>query len=397
MAGVRLRVGLAVCVATMCFAHPVDLCAAEPGGDGRKPGARPEFSWKTVPVYIHFGKSSGPLTEQELRFVARTSNLVCFEKGHGTRRFGSTEKGIAHDAKRLKALNGKIKVLFYWNGFLNYPMYDACKEFARHPDWIFRDTRGQPLYKVGTLQQYNLLDADFRQWWASVAGKAMSRYGCDGIFMDALLQPTSAKWMSKGWGRGNEPRVTKAVVDMMQRARKQMGGESILLYNGLRSSDRGGGVRGREFLPFADGAVVEHFGAFRSRSRESIASDIEAVTRASKAGKIVVVKGWPDPQFNWLNTTKMKLPQEKLAKEARDKITFALACFLVAAQKDSYFCYSWGYREQHGSLVDYPEFHKPLGPPKGDAARTGWVYTRSFEHLDVRVDVSKRTARLDWK
>ena len=358
---------------------------------------RPEFSWKTVPLYMHFGKSAGPLTEQELRFVARASNFVCFEKGHGVGRFGSTEKGIAHDARRLKALNPKIKVLFYWNGFLNYRLYDACKEFTEHPDWVFRDKAGKPIYKGRTLEQYNVLNAGFRQWWASIAGKAVGEYGCDGVFMDALLQPTRPVWIKRGWGKGSEQRVTGAVIDMMQRARTAMGPCAVLLYNGLRSSDRAGAMGGGEFLAHADGTTVEHFGAFASRTMESIARDIEAIGQAGKAGKIVVVKGWPDPEFNWQNTTKMKLPPAKLAAEAREKIAFPLACFLVAAQRDAYFCYSWGYREKHGSLVDYPQLHKPLGEPKADAVRNGWTYTRSFQHVEVWVDLSKRTARLEWR
>jgi hypothetical protein len=73
-----------------------------------------------------------------------------------------------------------------------------------------------------------------------------------------------------------------------------------------------------------------------------------------------------------------------------------LACFLVAAQEDAYFCYSWGYRENHGSLVDYPESHRRLGAPKQDAQCDGWIYTRTFEHADVWVDVSRRTARIRW-
>ena len=79
--------------------------------------ANPYFSWDTLPVYIHFGKSSGSLSDSELRFVAEVSDFVCLEKGHGRGRSGSTEKGIAFDAKRLKALNPRIKVLFYWNTF----------------------------------------------------------------------------------------------------------------------------------------------------------------------------------------------------------------------------------------------------------------------------------------
>lgn len=111
----------------------------------------------------------------------------------------------------------------------------------------------------------------------------------------------------------------------------------------------------------------------------------------------MTVKGWPDPEFTWINPEKMKLPIEELAGEAREKITFPLACFLAAAQENCYFCYSWGYRERHGSLLDYPEFHKPLGKPKEDSRRNGWVYTRSFEHARVWVNVAERKAEIQWR
>jgi len=356
----------------------------------------PAFSWDTVPVYIHFGKSGGALTDEEVKFVARTSNFVCLEKGHAVKRFGSTEKGIAFDAKRLKAANPKMKVLFYWNTFLNYPLYDACKTVKAHPKWIFRDATGEPIYKTRTLEQYNLLDAEFRRWWASVAGKAVKDYGCDGIFMDAVDQAKRPLWMKRGWGEGKEPLLTKAVIDMMQRARHETKG--LVVYNGLRSSDRTKTTTGRQYLSHADGATIEHFGAFGSKSPAAIARDIFAVGRAAKSGRIVIVKGWPDPAFNWTNREKMRQPAAKLAAEARAKITFSLACFLVAAGENCYFCYSWGYREQHGSLVDYPEFRKPLGEPKGDAMiEEGRVYTRSFAHASVRVNLEKREATITWK
>jgi hypothetical protein len=357
----------------------------------------PHFSWDTVPVYIHFGKSSGPLSDSELGFVARVSDFVCLEKGHGRGQSGSTEQGIAHDAKRLKALNPKMKVLFYWNTFLNYPLYDACREVARHPEWIFRDKKDQPIYKTGTLQQYNLLNPEFRKWWASVAGKAVTEYGCDGIFMDAVNQAKRPIWMKRGWGEGEEGLLTQAVIDMMRLANKEMGEDALLVYNGLRSMDPTGTTTGQEYLAHAGGVMVEHFTAFRSRSKESIAADIEAITKAAGMGKIIVVKGWPDPTFNWTNREKMRVPSSMLAHEARKKIIFSLACFLIAAQENCYFSYSWGWREQHGSLVDYPEFHKPLGKPKGRAKKEGWVYTRSYEHASVWANLADRKARIDWK
>jgi hypothetical protein len=368
-------------------------CATLDAGDSTSP----HFSWDTVPVYIHFGKSTGPLSDTELRFVAQISDFVCLEKGHGRGRSGSTEKGIAFDARRLKQLNPRMKVLFYWNTFLNYPLYDACKIVARHPQWIFRNKKGEPIYKVGTLEQYNLLNPEFRRWWASIAGKAVTEYGCDGIFMDAVDQAKRPIWMKRGWGEGNEHMLTRAVVDMMRLANRQMGEDAFLVYNGIRSLDPAGNTTGTEYLPHARGVMIEHFTAFHSQSKESIEADIKAITSAAGMGKIVVVKGWPDPTFNWANKEKMRIPSNVLADEARKKIIFSLACFLIAAQKNSYFSYSWGWREQHGSLVDYPEFHKPLGKPKGRPKKEGWVYTRSYEHASVWVDLAKRRARIDWK
>ena len=359
--------------------------------------ANPHFSWDTVPVYIHFGKSSGPLSDNELKFVAQSSYFVCLEKGHGRGRSGSTEKGIAHDAAQLRALNPRMKVLFYWNTFLNYPLYDACQTVANHPQWIFRDKEGKPIYKAGTLEQYNLLNSEFRQWWAKIAGKAVTEYGCDGIFMDAVNQAKRPIWMKRGWGEGNEDILTQAVADMMRLANRQMGEDALLVYNGVRSMDPAGTTSGAEYLPHSSGVMVEHFTAFHSQSRESIAADIKAIISAANMGKIIVVKGWPDPTFNWTNKAKMRIPSNLLADEARKKIIFSLACFLIAAQENCYFSYSWGWREQHGSLVDYPEFHKPLGKPKGQAKKEGWVYTRSYKHASVWVDLADRKAKIDWK
>ena len=358
---------------------------------------RPFFSWNRFPVYLHFGKSAGALTDEEVEFVARACDFVCLEKGHGKDRFGSTEKGIAFDARRLKAANPNIKVLFYWNAFLNYPIYDACQTVKRHPEWLFRDSGGEAIYKEGRLEQYNLLNGEFRRWWASMAGKAVREYGCDGIFMDAVNQAKRPVWMNRGWGKGSEHLLTEAVIDMMERANREMGADALLIYNGLRSSDQTGQTTGGEYLPYADGAKVEHFTAFASKAPKSISADIDAISEAARSGKIVIVKGWPDPDFTWLNKEKMRLGPAKLAAEAREKIVFSLACFLIAARENCYFCYSWGYRELHGSLLAYPQLQIPPGRPKGDAEKTGLVYTRSFENVDVWVDLARRKANIQWR
>lgn len=382
---------LAAGAAARAIGH-VRRCQAEEG-ESLHPRL-PRFSWATVPLYLHFAKSEGLLSDEEVRFVAERADLICLEKGHGFRTLGSTEKGIVHDARRIKQINHNAKVLFYWNTFLNYQLYDACGEFAQHPEWVFRDRQGNPIYKTGTLEQYNLLDPAFRAWWAGIAGRAVSEYGCDGIFMDAVDQAKRPIWMRQGWGAGKESELTDAVIDMMHRARSAMGESTLLLYNGLRST--ADGTTGEAYLPYADGVMVEHFGVFQSAGKEALERDIEAIRNAASAGKIVAVKGWPDPQFVFTNREKMREPREKLIAEAREKITFSLACFLMAAEQHTYFAYGWGYRADDGCLIDYPELSRPLGPPLEPPLRKGWLYRRRFAHAAVEVDLAARRASIDW-
>jgi hypothetical protein len=84
----------------------------------------PSFRWDRVPVNIHFGKRS-EMTDDEIAFVASHSELVTIEKSHGVEAHGSTEKGTAATAARLKQRNQRVKVLFYFNAFVNWPGYDA--------------------------------------------------------------------------------------------------------------------------------------------------------------------------------------------------------------------------------------------------------------------------------
>ena len=92
----------------------------------------PDFNWDRVPLNIHFGKRT-EMTDPEIAFVARHSELVALEKMHGIEAYGSTEKGIAATARQLKQRNPRVKVLFYFNAFINWPGYDAFTTYR--PEW----------------------------------------------------------------------------------------------------------------------------------------------------------------------------------------------------------------------------------------------------------------------
>ena len=99
------------------------------------------FSWDHVPLYIHFGKRNGDLTDAEIDFLATHSRLIALEKWHGAGVHGSTEAGVADTARRLKQRNPAVKVLFYLNPFINWPGYESFKTYRS--EWTLRTAAGE--------------------------------------------------------------------------------------------------------------------------------------------------------------------------------------------------------------------------------------------------------------
>lgn len=353
----------------------------------RAADALPPFTWDHVPLYAHVGKSSDDFTPEQLDFLAKHFDFVAIEKSQAVRKRGSTEAGIAEAARQIKARNPKTKVLFYWNTFLDIPGYAARRGFPA--EGHLNDRRGNPVMVRETLRTYDLSRADVRAWWTDTAATAVREGGADGIFADALLQVTAPS-KKKSLGDEKYDALKKGLLAMMEETRRKLGPEKLVVFNGRRGSE------GAQFLPVTSGAMIEHFGHFKDgEGKEKMAEDLDAMRAAAKAGKIVCLKAWPG--FTWLDADMMKKPHDELLQLARERITFPLACFLVAAEPRCYFCYTWGYTENHGTFDWYPEFDKPLGPPKSVAVRNGWRYSREFSHAAVSVDLETQTAHIDWK
>ncbi len=355
------------------------------------PARYPHFSWDTVPIYIHYGNPDG-YTDEAIQFIASHSDFVCMEKSQGMNVHGSAEKGQVHDAKRLKAANPDIKILFYWNTFLDYPFTAAHEVYQQHPDWWLRKLDGELDKKAGRIMRYDLSNPEVREWWTDVVKMAVADGPCDGVFMDAFPQIASAA-NKRLWGEEKYNAIQQGHLEIIKLTRKKAGPEAILMFNGIRNTDTLS--FGMQYLDDTDAATIEHFGYFQSTSPDAMARDMAAMAEAGRRGKIVVFKAWPG--FAWIDKDRMTLSHAELLAAARKNITFPLACFLVSAQPYSYFCYTWGYQENHGSLDWYPEFDRPLGKPLGDAKIEGFVYSREFEHCRVWVDLEAREAKIDWR
>ena len=307
----------------------------------------PAFSWDRVPSAAVITLLR-PMNDSEIQFIAKNFSWV------GLKMLPSPGKK-AEDSMRdavtaLKKANPNIKVLFYWNTLVYTPRYrtnvpfqlSQCRDESKAAD-----TGATPCVRDRRKRiHYDRSSSDFRKWWAESAAEAVKISGSDGVMADATGK-----------------RYDENVPDMLNRLQtllKPMGrkrGETVLFKT----------WPGFEILD------SDYLGDKRNRSPESLQK------------------------------------YRDTSDKARNAITFPLACFLVVAHPGTYFGYSWSYREpgggtllykDAGKTVDsewYPELQRRLGAPKADAKIDGYVFTRSFEYADVRVDLEAHEATIDWR
>ena len=372
--------------------QPVIGFRITPKSDPQRAARYPKFSWDTVPITFHFGKTDALMTEEEAHFVASRSNFICLEKGHAYKQFGDTETGIEQEALQLKQFNPDMKVIFYWNTLLDYDMFKAHEEYGKHPEWWLRTKEGDLDLKNGSLKRYDLSNPEVRDWWTEVARKGVVEGSTDGVFMDAFPQITHKRNIDL-WGQEKYDAIQQGLKDIIKETRQKIGDDKLIVYNGIRSTPTW--KAGYDFPDYTDAVMIEHFGHFQSGSKECMLRDIQEMEQAGKNGKIVVFKGWPG--FAWIDREAMHKPLKTMRKQAQENITFPLAAFLVGAQENAYFVYNWGYRMALGCLEWYPEFDKPLGEPLGDMVKDGWALSRQFKHASVKVNLETKEAEIQWR
>lgn len=358
----------------------------------------PKFTWDRVPVYAHFGYDPN-LTPEQYDFLARHFSLVTFAAGSVRQ---EVEKGIASGAAEIKKRNPSVKVLCYFAGDILHEPFTLSNESFPKDGFIEKPSVKKTIHPK-TGKQHEQLRYYFdktkpvtQEWWASIAERAVKEYGCDGVFADGL-----GSYGHNLVAPEKEAAMRAGIMTMCQLAHKKMGPKGIILFNPLHGDENA------DLLPATDGAMIDNFDRtlFRAddtttaapdaKSLDLMAEGIEAMSKAAKQGKIVIFKAWPG--FHQKDKELMKRPHEELAKLARERLTFPLASFLIAAGPNCYFQYTWGWNADCGTFDWHPEFDKPLGAPKADAKRDGFQYTREFEHASVFVDLKTKTAKIDWK
>lgn len=356
----------------------------------------PEFSWDTTPVYYMFGDKERVLTPEEIEFIAERTDFLCIEKSHGLSQLGAAELGAKHDAAAFKKANPDMKVLYYFNSAYAWPYTSYNKGFARDQiesnpklkEFLLIDPKtGELGVQHGRVYMFDFLNPEFREWWVETVAKGVEDSATDGVFIDQMHGNSRLR-------RDKSDEIARHMGDMMAALKDKIGPDNILLGNNACNDDA------RFVYPVCDAIMFENYADVRS-SKENLLVEWGEMLRNAREGKVSVFRlGVEGHGRGFLRTVSPEEKYEIMPKISREKLEFALACYLIGAQPYSYFMYSWGWTLDDGSLVDYPELRKPLGPPQGAYQRIdpdGWEFTREFEHANVWVDTETRKAKITWR
>lgn len=401
--GLRLRLAATILYLALCGAQggateSPKVYALSDGSAFVAAAHFPDFSWDVPPQYFMFGDTARLLRPDEVSSIAARTPFLCIEKSHGLQELGAAELGAKHEAAAFKKINPKVKVLFYFNSAYAWPFTSYNQAFTREKidqnselkKLLLVDPQSGELTHRRNVFQFDVLNPDFREWWVETVAKGVVTSGCDGAFID---QMHGFAWLRKD--RSEE--VEQAMGAMMTSLKVRMGPDKILLGNNAADPIA------RYVFPAIDANMFEHYNAARL-SKENLLQEWSDMLRIAQAGKMSVfrigVEVDRSPEAELIERNETLGQGERMAALARARLEYYLACFLIGAQPYSYFQFGWGWTLSSGSLQDYPELHRPLGPPQGAYQRItpeGWEFTREFEHASVWVDTENGQARITWR
>ncbi|MCK0157299.1 putative glycoside hydrolase family 15 protein [Cellulophaga sp. F20128] len=361
----------------------------------------PEFSWDTMPLYMHLRKGTA-FNKKEVAFLAKFP-LITFEKTTGSKTYGSTESGTIEAAKAVKMINPKTKILYYKNVVINWGAYKEDEVFLKeYPDALLRNAdEKKALMPNGKTGFFDISQEYIRSYWLNHIRKVTDNPHIDGVFLDANIKALVPAFFNSRVGTEKQKEIELGYLSMMQQLHDRFGKDNLLIANIIR-------VRpefkdeGQEYLKFFNGSYIEGFEHenFGMTYAEYLSKGIQAVQNAAQNGNIIAMSlgigkalqnseiGFDDKRGQLQNTEKIK-----------ERIDYLLAIFLVCAEKYSYVYPHDGYGIEKSSIwmKTFPQYNRKLGPPKAAAKKEGYVYTRSFEYVDVWLDIEQQKAVLHWK
>jgi hypothetical protein len=349
----------------------------------------PEWSWDRVRTYVAIRRGDD-YSDEQIRALA-AQDVVMLEKFNGHHTYGSVEKGTLEAARRIKAVNTKVKILFYLNSMVHYAGYDANKDFKE--EWALHNPkRDNELFKWREkFLSYDHTNLEFREWWIQRGIDMLAHDEIDGIFIDAICKTHHAS-LQRMKGRSWVEQHGAAYLATAKQLRERLTPGKILIGNVIRAGNgEDGNYRNLQYL---DGSYVENWS-----DPQNVAMSIQLMAKAAKEGFLIMLNADMDhTDFGGIDSLDARY---RLLNQS-EFIDFPLGCFLLIVEPHSYFSYHAGVdANRRLTVFDNNRFQaitRKLGKPLGDYVDDGeGGFSREFEHLKVHVNVKTREGKLTVK
>ncbi|MCP4310160.1 MAG: prolyl oligopeptidase family serine peptidase [Bacteroidetes bacterium] len=353
----------------------------------------PEFSWDHVPLYMHMRKSTA-FNQEELEYLAGFP-FVTVEKTTGASTYGSSEAGAIAAAQGIKAINPESKVLYYRNVLVHYPnTYAVDTGLNTISEPFLKDSSGELVLHRDVRPHFDLSNDSVRRWWVDHAVDMSNKEEIDGIFYDAIAK-VATSYIEPQIGSGKKQAVQEAFYRMMEECQAEMDPAKINIANVIRASFENYGM---DNLHYFDGSYLEGFKGNPSYYAEGI----KAAQTAAREGNLICLTLGMDDILPGSDDMREEGGHLVLPDSVQAEFDFYLSLFLVIAEEYSYFLVHDGSNaysimgDDRLWLKRFAEYDMPLGPPKGPAVQSGYIYTRQFENAAIYLDLGKSEGRIAW-
>lgn len=367
------------------------------GAEVPVPDRMPDFSWDTVPLYVHIRKDTA-YTDEEIRYLA-SFPLITFEKANGHKDSGSIEAGTLKAARAVKKINPDTKILYYRNVIVHYGGYAANEALKDVSGAFLLDREGNDKLIRDRIEAYDLSNASLRDWWIDGAETVCSDPSIDGIFLDGVVKIVEPVFLKNVISPEKKAAELSGYLTMMEDTREMLGPNKLMLANILRARFPDSGL---SYMDTLDGSYIEGFeGAVNMSRKDYVAKGMEAFQKAAQQGKIIAYTCGIGRNLQDAD----EAPRAKGGKassairDAESRFNYQLALFLICAEKYSYFDLKDSYDAKKSKtwMTRPADYDRPLGPPLGPAVKSGYTYSREYKHASVRLDIENETGEVIWK
>ncbi len=342
----------------------------------------PEFSWDTVPRWLIVRKHIA-WEQSEIEAIANNYPLVVWEKA-GQAGFSDVEAGIIDTSIRVKAINPSVKSIFYRNSKMHYSGYASESTFDAWKYCLKTIGEGgeEELLLQSTRYMYDHDVPEMRDWWINTTALPTTLHDTiDGIFYD--------KCAHDGYLYDSSGDPVDSYIEMLDTMDQALPPGKLVIGNTLRNERKNGS---RDLMRLLEGSYLERWtlplGDYGQVDRiDGTCVSMQLMMEATSKGKIILFKTGENAGASTREEMEADMP-------------YHLALYLMVAGPYSYFAYqdhvAAHTSDYHWETTWMSEFTRPLGEPLGQAIKDGYVYSRSFEHLEVKVDVETQEILFAW-